>query len=72
MNKVVDEFPGRVHYVLIDIEKDPEIAEAAGVNGTPTLQLFKVCCCAAVMRAVLKRLVVDDSGSRRIRCSSMC
>jgi thioredoxin reductase (NADPH) len=25
----------------IDIDTDPEIAEAAGVNGTPTLQLFK-------------------------------
>jgi thioredoxin-like negative regulator of GroEL len=25
----------------VDIEADPEIAEAAGVTGTPTVQLFK-------------------------------
>ena len=25
----------------IDIEQDPEIAEAAGVTGTPTIQFFK-------------------------------
>ena len=25
----------------IDIETDTEIAQAAGVNGTPTVQLFK-------------------------------
>lgn len=27
--------------VEIDIEVDPEIAEAAGVSGTPTIQFFK-------------------------------
>lgn len=41
LDKVVDEFEGRVHFVEIDIEEDSEIAESAGVNGTPTLQLFK-------------------------------
>ena len=40
-NKVIDEFQGQVHYVEIDIEIDQEIAEAAGVAGTPTIQLFK-------------------------------
>ena len=30
-----------MHLVDIDIEQDPEIAEAAGVNGTPTIQIFK-------------------------------
>ncbi|MEW5302821.1 MAG: hypothetical protein WDW36_005566 [Sanguina aurantia] len=40
-NGVMDEYPGKVHYVEIDIEKDPEIAEAAGVMGTPTIQMFK-------------------------------
>ena len=39
--KVVNEFPGKVHYVMIDIEKDAEVAEAAGVTGTPTIQFFK-------------------------------
>ncbi|GFR48189.1 hypothetical protein Agub_g10042, partial [Astrephomene gubernaculifera] len=40
-NSVLDEFQGRVHYVEIDIEQDPEIAEAAGVMGTPTVHMFK-------------------------------
>ncbi|KAI8466222.1 MAG: chloroplastic NADPH-dependent thioredoxin reductase [Monoraphidium minutum] len=38
---VIGEYAGRVHYVEIDIEADPEIAEAGGVAGTPTFQLFK-------------------------------
>jgi thioredoxin reductase (NADPH) len=38
---VVDEFDGKIHYVEIDIEEDQEIAENAGVTGTPTVQLFK-------------------------------
>lgn len=41
VSTVVDEFDGRMKYVEIDIETDPEIAEAAGVAGTPTLQCFK-------------------------------
>jgi len=41
LNKVVDEFDGKIHYVEIDVEQDPEIAEAAGVVGTPTIQFFK-------------------------------
>lgn len=40
-NAVVDEYKGKVHYVEVDIEADPEIAEAAGINGTPTIQMFK-------------------------------
>lgn len=39
--KVLDEYPGKIHFVEIDIEQDNEIAEAAGVNGTPTVQFFK-------------------------------
>lgn len=41
LSKVVDEFDGKIHYVEIDIEQDPDIAEAAGVIGTPTIQFFK-------------------------------
>lgn len=40
--KVVDEFDGKIHYVEIDVEQDPDIAEAAGVVGTPTIQFFKL------------------------------
>jgi thioredoxin reductase (NADPH) len=41
LDKVVDEFDGKIHYIEIDIEQDPEIAEAGGVIGTPTVQFFK-------------------------------
>lgn len=41
LNKVIDEFDGKIHFVEIDIDKDREIAENAGVIGTPTVQLFK-------------------------------
>jgi thioredoxin reductase (NADPH) len=41
LDKVVDEFDGKIHFVEIDIEQDQEIAEAAGVMGTPTIQFFK-------------------------------
>lgn len=41
LKKVVDEFDGQIHYVEIDIQDDPDIAESAGVTGTPTVQFFK-------------------------------
>lgn len=41
LDKVVDEYEGKIHFVEIDIETDPEIAETAGVTGTPTVQFFK-------------------------------
>jgi thioredoxin reductase (NADPH) len=41
LNKVVGEFEGRMHYIEIDVTEDPEIAESAGVVGTPTIQFFK-------------------------------
>ena len=41
LNKLVNEFEGRIHAVDIDIVEDPDIAEAAGVTGTPTVQFFK-------------------------------
>lgn len=30
-----------MHFVEIDIEEDPEVAEAAGIMGTPCVQFFK-------------------------------
>lgn len=41
LSGVADEYAGKVHYVEIDIDQSPEIAEGAGVNGTPTVQIFK-------------------------------
>jgi len=40
LDKVVQEYDSKVHYVEIDIVADPEIAEAAGVVGTPTTHIF--------------------------------
>ena len=40
LDKVVTEFEDQVHYVEIDVAADPEIAEAAGVTGTPMTQIF--------------------------------
>ncbi|PNJ95209.1 thioredoxin [Cylindrospermopsis raciborskii C04] len=41
LNKVVDEFDGRIHFVEIDIDEDQDIAQNAGIVGTPTVQVFK-------------------------------
>lgn len=38
---MIDEFDQNVHFVEIDIEEDPEVAEAANVMGTPCVQFFK-------------------------------
>ena len=39
--EVLDEYGDGVHFVEIDIEADQEIAQAAGVAGTPCVQVFK-------------------------------
>lgn len=41
LSKVIEEFAENVHFVEIDIEEDQEIAEAAGIMGTPCVQFFK-------------------------------
>ena len=41
LSKVVDEFEGKIHYIEIDITEDADIAENAGITGTPTIQFFK-------------------------------
>jgi thioredoxin reductase (NADPH) len=40
LRRVIEELGGRAQGVEIDIEAEQEIAEQAGVNGTPTVQLF--------------------------------
>ena len=40
LKRVLDELHGEAQGVEIDIEADQEIAQQAGVNGTPTVQLF--------------------------------
>ena len=41
LKRVINEFNGLVQGIEIDIDKDQEIAKQAGINGTPTVQLFK-------------------------------
>lgn len=41
LKKVTDEFVGQLFVVDINIATDPEIAESAGVVGSPTIQFFK-------------------------------
>ncbi len=40
LKRVIEELNGKAQGVEIDIEIDKEIAQQAGVNGTPTVQLF--------------------------------
>jgi thioredoxin reductase (NADPH) len=41
LNKVVDEFEDKIHFIEIDIESDPEIAQMGQITGTPTIQIFR-------------------------------
>ena len=40
LQRVIKELDGQAQAVVIDIEADQQIAEQAGVSGTPTIQLF--------------------------------
>ena len=41
LKQVLDDLDGQALGIEIDIEAEQEIAQQAGVTGTPTLQLFK-------------------------------
>ena len=41
LNGVVGEYEDKIHFVEVNIEEDREIAENAGIVGTPTVQFFK-------------------------------
>ncbi|MFN4279840.1 thioredoxin-disulfide reductase [Thermosynechococcus sp.] len=41
LDRLVEEFDGKVQLIEIDITEDSAIAEQAGVTSTPTIQLFK-------------------------------
>lgn len=66
---MVDSYSGKIYYVEIDIEADPEIAEAAGVNGTPTVQVrrqvwvLRAAFHAAYQRALAGCLSVGEVAS---------
>jgi thioredoxin reductase (NADPH) len=52
LNKVIDEFGDRVYFIEIDIDAEAEIAQSAGVVGTPTLQIFQKKAKVAELRGV--------------------
>jgi thioredoxin reductase (NADPH) len=52
LNTVLDEYEKSIHYVEIDIAEDPEIAESAGIMGTPCVQVFKDKARVAVINGV--------------------
>ncbi len=41
LKKMVDGYGGQIQLIEIDIAAEPDIAQSAGVNGTPTVQFFK-------------------------------
>jgi len=41
LDKVVEEYEGKIYFVEIDIDADPEVADMGQVIGTPTVQIFK-------------------------------
>ncbi|NJM97085.1 MAG: thioredoxin-disulfide reductase [Phormidesmis sp. RL_2_1] len=55
LSKVVDEFDSQIHYVEIDIVEDAEVAESAGITGTPTVQLFKSKALIAQMKGMKQK-----------------
>lgn len=67
LDKVVDEYEGKIHFIEIDIDADPEIAKMGGVIGTPTIQFFKDKELLKEMRGVKQksefRQVIDSSLS---------
>jgi thioredoxin reductase (NADPH) len=40
LDRVVDEYEGKIHFIEIDIVEDPEVAQMGQVIGTPTVQFF--------------------------------
>jgi thioredoxin reductase (NADPH) len=40
LKRVLEELAGQAQGVEIDIDAEPDIAQQAGVTGTPTVQLF--------------------------------
>ena len=41
LKRIINELSGEVQGIEIDIDNDQDIAKQAGINGTPTVQLFK-------------------------------
>ncbi len=66
--QVIDEFSNDIHFVEIDIEEDPEIAEAGGIMGTPCVQFFKN---RERIKYVLPELAYIGAQGMQIYCMSL-
>ena len=55
IRRVVDEYADSVHFVEIDVDRDKDIAEGAGVLGTPCVHVFKAKERVAVVSGVKMR-----------------
>ena len=55
IRRVVDEYADSVHFVEIDVDVDKDIAEGAGVLGTPCVHVFKARERVAVVSGVKMR-----------------
>ena len=70
LGKLVDEYAQAVHYVEIDIEEDPEIAQAAGITGTPCVHVFyrkeRLAVLAGVKTRSDYRSVIDGALTARV------
>ena len=61
LQRVITELNGAAQAVVIDIETDQAIAEQAGVNGTPTVQLFHQKAMVQQWKGVKQRSVFKDA-----------
>ena len=61
LQRVINDLDGAAQAVVIDIETDQDIAEQAGVNGTPTIQLFHRKAMVQQWRGVKQRSVFKDA-----------
>lgn len=49
----MDEMAEEIHFVEVDIAASPDIAQNAGITGTPTVQVCLLLCCAVLWCTVI-------------------
>lgn len=64
LNKVIDEYDEKIHFVEIDIDADPDIARDALVVGTPTIQFFKEKELVEVMQGIKQKQIYRQAIAR--------
>ncbi|MBP0020948.1 MAG: thioredoxin-disulfide reductase [Cyanobacteria bacterium SBLK] len=67
LNKAIDEYDQKIHFVEIDIDADPDIARDALVVGTPTVQFFKNKELVEVMQGVKQKRIYRQAIERYLR-----